>query len=115
MENNERNGLCRQHYGFDERIKNLAENDVEQWKAIGTKTPIWVVVLLVSVMCSVMGITSYFIFESQKYTRARLEAYQETLTGINPEGILTKIDKKLDAHLQAWPGPPHNNSRKEKP
>jgi len=64
--------------------------DLKAIKPVGSKQ-MWAVIVLFIVLAT--GIVGW-LYEGQVSVRSRLDTYQDKLTG--DQGILTKMDKKID-------------------
>lgn len=101
------NGNCPIGAEHSKAIEVLEGNEKDVWKAIGAKAPIWVLLMLVSVIGTMIAGLWYYSYSTTNDAKndrvaiqEKLSAYQTSLTGINPitgeKGLLIRMDKKLD-------------------
>jgi hypothetical protein len=95
----EENKKCDEHKMVCDQISNLKQIIDERGPILMAKVSqgqMWaVVVLFIMISMAIIG----WLWHGQISVRDRLEVYQNTLTGISPdgkEGILIRMDKKLD-------------------
>ncbi len=87
------NGTCKDHRMICSEIVDLKDIVKSIEGKVGTGQMWAVVVVFIMVTMAIVG----FLYQGQTSVRTRLEAYQEKVAG--DQGILTKIDKRLD-HIE---------------
>jgi hypothetical protein len=95
---------CDEHKMISQEVTDLKKSLNDIGKILSNKVNIgqmWaVVVLFIMISMAIIG----WLWHGQISVRDRLEIYQNTLTGISPdgkEGILIRMDKKLDGVTMA--------------
>lgn len=89
------NGLCKAHSGIGAEIDNLKSTDEKQWIEIGKKASTTLITWAIGIFLVISMAVVSFLWLEQRGVRDRLESYQEKIIG--ERGILTLMDKKLDA------------------